>query len=67
MRIYVIEKITEEAAEKFNNWDDVLADEENNTEIIEEFDTYEEAVAAFEAGNDGWGYDTDMYCVGIRN
>ena len=63
MRIYVIEKITEEAAEKFNNWDDVLADEENNTEVIKEFDTIDEANEAFEAE----GYDTDMYCVGIRN
>lgn len=61
--MYVIEKITEEAAEKYNNWDDVLADEENNTEIVEEFETLEECM---ERWNDGWGWDTDMYCTGIR-
>lgn len=63
MRTYVIEKITEDAAKMFNNWDDVLADEENITEIIAEFESYEEAVEAFERD----GFDTDMFCVGIRN
>lgn len=63
MRTYVIEKITDEAAEKYNNWDDVLMDEENNTEIVAEFETMEECEAAWNEGC----YDTDMYCIGIRN
>lgn len=63
MRKCVIVRITEEAAEKFNNWDDVLMDEENNTEIVAEFETMEECEAAWNDGN----YDTDMYCIGIRN
>lgn len=62
MKTYVIEKITEDAAKMFENWDEVLTEEENNTEIIAEFNSYEEAVKAFERD----GFDTDMYCVGIR-
>lgn len=63
MRRYVIEKITDEASEKFNNWDDVLMDEESNTEIIAEYETMEECETAWNDGN----YNSDMYCIGIRN
>ena len=31
---------------KFNNWDDIIA--HNETVTVEEFDTYEEAVEAYE-------------------
>lgn len=40
------------------DWDTAFVEEE--IETVQEFDSYEEAVAAFEAGN----YDPDLYGVG---
>lgn len=67
MRTYVIEKITDEAAELFDNWDEVLEDEENNTVIVAEFENYEECEAAWLEGYNNGIYDCEMYCIGIRN
>ena len=53
-RIY---KLTENAIESKMSWDDAI--ENNEIETVEEFDSYEDAVKAFE---DGF-YDPDFYGV----
>ncbi len=53
-RIY---KVTEEAIDQRMTWDEVFAAGE--IETVEEFDSYEEAVEAFERD----GYDPDFYGV----
>lgn len=49
--------LSETAINSNMDWDTAIA--ENEIETVEEFDSYEEAVAAFEDGN----YDTDFYGV----
>ena len=53
-RIYTT---TERAKEEGMDWDQVFA--EGEIETVEEFDSYEEAVKAFEKGH----YDEDYYGV----
>ena len=48
--------LTEKAIENELEWDDAIA--QGEIETVEEFDTYEEAVEAFEEG-----YDPDFYGV----
>lgn len=54
-RIY---KANEEAINNGWDWDTIF--ENNAIETVEEFDSYDEAVEAYENG----GYDTDLYGVG---
>ena len=54
-RIY---KANQEAIDNYWDWDTTLAN--NAIETVEEFDTYDEAVEAYENG----GYDEDLYGVG---
>ena len=49
--------LTEAAIQNAMDWDTAIA--ENEIETVEDFDTYEEAVEAFEGGN----YDADIYGV----
>lgn len=49
--------LTETAINSKMDWDTAIA--ENEIETVKEFDSYAEAVAAFEDGN----YDTDLYGV----
>lgn len=52
-----IYKMTETAIEQNMDWDKAIY--ENEIEFVEEFDSYEEAVAAYEDG----GYDSESYGV----
>lgn len=53
-RIY---RLTAKAIEKMIDWDTAIAEDEIQT--VEEFDSYEEAVKAYEDGN----FDSDLYGV----
>ena len=53
----IIYTLNAEAIEKEWDWDTALSN--NVIDIVEEFDTYEEAVKAF----DECGYDEDLYGV----
>ena len=54
---YRIYKVTEKAMEKRMNWDEIIPNNEIKT--VKEFNSYEEAVTAFENGS----YDEDFYGV----
>lgn len=49
--------LSEKAYKEGMDWDKAIY--ENEIETVEEFDSYEEAVEAFENG----GYDSDLYGV----
>lgn len=57
MKHYIIYRANAEAIENGWDWDTILAN--NAIEAVEEFDSYEEAVQAFEKG----AYDEDLYGV----
>lgn len=57
-RIYTM---TKEAYEKGWDWDTIFAN--RATETVEEFDTYEEAVEAYEDGEASGKYDQELYGV----